>query len=82
MQPCDVTTPEGALAVWVIYDHPSDHPDSFVLRPQFTARGGVQVSPLAWTADSIEALRAALPPGLVRMNRHPDDDPVIVEVWM
>lgn len=30
--------PPGAITFWLIFDHPRDQPDAFVLRPQFSAR--------------------------------------------
>ena len=34
------------------------------------------------TAQTIERLRELLPPGLERLERDPEDDPSIVEVWL
>jgi len=33
-------------------------------------------------ADSLPELRALLPPNLIRLDRVPDDDPTILEVWI
>ncbi len=68
----------GQLILWVVYKNPKDYPDKFVARPGVT--GGMAGSILL--ADSLDALRAMLPPGLHRMERHPQDDPVVVEVWL
>lgn len=32
-----VERPPDAITQWVIYDHPTDYPHGFVLRPQFSA---------------------------------------------
>jgi hypothetical protein len=34
------------------------------------------------TADTLEELREKIPSSMVRMDRHPKDDPCIVEVWI
>lgn len=33
-------------------------------------------------ADTLEGVRELLPPGLARLQRNPNDDPVIEETWM
>lgn len=86
--------------LWVIYEHPSDFPDHFVVRRHFVLRPGGIVSPdFAWRtirtgnpyvavdrmaslAPTLDEARALLPPGLFRTDRHPEDDPKIVEVWI
>ena len=84
MMPGDLKIPVDALAIWVIYDHPDDYPDHFVLRPQFAVRSGdVVIHPLAWTSAEIEPLREVMREmGKVQMARHADDDPKIVETWI
>jgi len=81
--PIDRPAPEGALAVWVIYHRPKDYPDGYVLRCQYAMPGGTtEISKDAWFGDTLESLRAIVPPGLVRMSRHPNDEPHIVETWI
>jgi hypothetical protein len=82
--PEQIAMPDGArLATWVIYDHPTDYPDGFVLRPQYAmADGTVETSALAWYAPRAEVLRSILPPGVVCLGRSPGDDPKILEVWI
>jgi len=72
------------LTVWVIYDHPSDYPNSYVLRPQVLVRGQKEPVALsqAWTADTPDQLRRIIPPGLHRLDRQPDDHPQILETWI
>jgi hypothetical protein len=71
------------LPVFVIYENPSDFPGRFVVRVQRVSNGFVVPARdlLANCSDLAEA-RRCLPPGLVRMPRHPEDDPVIVETWI
>jgi len=73
-----MSEPEG-LTIRTIYDHPSDYPDTWVARRWVNDKptGELMVS-----AD-LDALRrhfARL--GLVRLDRNPADDPVIVETWL
>jgi hypothetical protein len=66
------------LDIWIIYDNPSDYPG------QFAARRFRMNEPTAdvLTAASLDAVRALLPPGLVRLERTEHDQPHIVEVWV
>lgn len=73
---------EGVLSIWIIYDHPSDFPDSFVAR-----RWEVRCVPVptrdVLRADQLLTLQVYLATrGLVRFPRMPDDDPRIVEAWL
>lgn len=69
-----------SLPMWVIYDRPRDYPDHVVVRKWLVRE---QAEPTPCTLhDSIEAARAALPPGLVCLPRDPHDDPFIVETWL
>lgn len=72
----------SALTLWVIYDHPVDHPESFVVRPQEVVAGQVVPGVAHRLAETLEDARASLPDGLFCLGRMPDDDPVIVEVWV
>lgn len=70
------------LVMYVIYDHPKDCPDKFVLRRWSEDRGDPVPCDVVASGDTIEQVRAALPGDLVCIPRHPSDDPVIVETWM
>lgn len=68
----------GLLSIWTIYDHPSDFPDNFVARA-FTTGPTNEII----LATSLEQLRNVFDAaGLVQMQRHPSDDPKIVETWL
>jgi hypothetical protein len=74
---------EHLLTIWVIYKNPRDFPGKWVLRGQDAiSGGGVQPHETARFADTLEGVRAHLPPGLVLLSRHPDDDPAIYETWI
>lgn len=65
------------LSIWVVYDHPTDHPDVYI------ARRFVNDRPTGDTIQglTLDAVRDQLPAGLARFNRDPKDDPKIVECW-
>ncbi len=49
----------------------------------FLAHGGkVLATTIAVEGDCLVAVREALPPGLIRFERAPTDDPAIVETWL
>ena len=70
------------LAMWTVYDHPTDYPDEFVARKFVVGCGTIDATPELLTADTLNELRAKLPIGFICTRRMPDDDPKIVEVWL
>lgn len=69
--------------MWTVYDHPVDYPAHYVVRRSLVGAGMLTVDREPWAVtESLEAARHALPPGLTRLTRDPDDDPKIVEVWL
>ena len=72
------------VAVMVaVYDHPKDFPESYVARVHIVGRGRHWPSPTIFIVrDTLEAVRAAIPAGMHRMNRSPNDDPCIVETYL
>lgn len=75
-------TPE--LRTYTIYDHPLDIPTGWVVREWIIGRPGEGpvAGKLVVVAGTLEAARAAIPPGLVMLTRSPEDDPYIVETWL
>lgn len=75
---------ERVLTLYVIYDHPLDYPEHFVLRAQHVFSGGKIVSAgLALLDCELEPLRElCLRNGLACLPRSEDDDPQIVESWI
>lgn len=65
------------FALWTIYYSPADLPDRYVVR-LFDLQTATRQFAIA---DSLEAARAEIPPGLEMLARHPDDEPQIVETW-
>lgn len=72
----------GNLLVWTITWGTSDKGDCFTVRPHWVRPGRVDIMTVFMHADSLDELRAKLPPGLIRMEPAPEDDPVIVEFWL
>lgn len=72
------------LAVWVVYDHPRDHPDFYVVRRQWaTPEGTVRHDSFCVGFRDLSTARAWLAQqGLTRLDRMPADDPVILETWI
>lgn len=71
----------GDLLIWVIYEHPSDFPAEYVVRPFSSKRG----APLAlhFNHAQLEYVRGAMRNmGLTRLPRSPGDDPCILESWV
>jgi hypothetical protein len=67
----------------IIYDHPRDYPDHFVVRRWFIDFKGVSAErrPLC-VCETLEQARKSIPMGCVCFKRNAGDDPVIVETWM
>lgn len=81
--PASVDAPPDSVTLWVVYRRPLDHPNDYVLRPQFAIRdGSVRISTQVWHSPTLDGIRAALPPGVTPLGRQPHDDPTIVEVWI
>lgn len=70
------------LTMLTIYWDPSDYPGRFVVR-RWTATNPPTPDPKACAVClTLTEARAAVPDGLVRIPRHPTDDPVIIETWV
>lgn len=71
------------VEMFAIYKNPSDYPDRYVLRRWLVTDGGFvsDKHPMAvWS--NLEEIRGEIPKGKVNIGRKPEDDPVIVEVWV
>lgn len=73
-----------ALIMWTVYDSPADRPGKFVVRKFEVGMGGVtKPTGEAYEADTIEPIRDyMLRLGLGKLERFPNDEPHIVEVWL
>jgi hypothetical protein len=82
--PEQLPVPPGAIVFWVIWDHPADYPQGYLLRPQLVMPGerNHYTSKIAWYADDPEKLRTILPPGCFMFARQDGDPPHLLETWM
>ena len=81
---CTVKWYHGVIMdLYVIFFNPSDFPGKYVARRQSVGPGGkITKDPRPFMVGTLELVRAALPPELTRLNRDPNDDPCIFEVWV
>lgn len=65
---------------WVVYDHPSDVPEMPYIARQWI---GSEPTRTTFASADLGIVRRWLEwQGLVRIERSPEDDPVILEVWL
>ncbi len=69
------------LVQYVIYEHPKDYPDGFVVRQWRIHEGEIQGAVVAQYAPTLEKARELVPEGFVNIGRFSNDDPAICEVW-
>jgi hypothetical protein len=74
-------TDKDNLVLFTVYDHPRDHPNSFVVR-RYIVNNGESIPDEIRLADTLIGARDLLPPGVYNLGREPADDPVIVETWV
>lgn len=73
----------ACLTIWAIYRHPSDYPDSWVLRGhEVLRRRGVQPQNVCFVGRTLDEIRSKVPPGTRCIGRQPEDHPVIHECWI
>lgn len=83
MENDSTASPHVWMSQWVVYRHPRDYPEKFVLRRWDITRGHVLIATdEVALADTLELIREAVPPGLYCLKRFAEDDPRIVEVWL
>lgn len=70
------------LEQWVIYSHPSDYPDQYVVRRWEIGDGWMRATADVQAWDTLDDARLwSVPADRVRIERDPSDDPTIVEIW-
>lgn len=67
---------------YVIYEKPLDYPQGYVVRCWHIGPGLLSADKVAMHFSTLDAARAAIPPGLFMMPRKEGDDPAICEVWL
>jgi hypothetical protein len=83
----DIHAPELVAAVglpmWVLYDHPTDIPDRFVLRLWDALTN--TATPIVFLSDTLEGIEKqinAVPGRFFMMERMEGDDPKIIGVFL
>lgn len=69
------------LPMFTVTENPTDYPGHFVARLCVTLPGVVH-TPYVLVRNTLEELRAAIPPECACLTRSPGDDPKIVETWL
>ena len=71
------------LTMYLVYEHPLDYPEGYVVRAWHIVRGHTEPvpDPQSWKAPTLALARAAIPEGLFNIGRRPGDDNHILEVW-
>jgi len=72
----------GALAIWTIYDKPSDHPEGVIARLHEVAMGRVEATEHTLKGDLRAIREIFLAAGLTQLSRQAGDEPQIVENWI
>jgi len=73
-----------ALAMWTVYDHPKDYPNSFVARRWEVGTGTepIPTDSIVISPD-LKSLRGLLTEmGLTPLGRSVEDDAAIIETWI
>jgi hypothetical protein len=73
---------EEGLAMWTVYDHPTDYPNQFVARKFLVNSKEIVRTNDMFFADTLEEIRDLLPLGLTNLHRRVGDDPNIIETWI
>lgn len=69
------------LDIWVVYDRPQDYPGQVVARKWMALQGEVLATSVVITGNTVDDVRAQIPPGLFCQPRDENDDPHIIECW-
>jgi hypothetical protein len=72
------------LGIWTVFDRPSDYPDKYVARRFDVDANGPRATESIIIMDDLDKLREmlAFEMRLTCLDRLPQDDPKIVEVWL
>lgn len=72
---------EKPLSIWTICQNPSDYPNKFTARESLIGIGTITLTDNLIVKDTLDEIRQHMH-GLTRIPRNPNDDSVIVEVWI
>jgi hypothetical protein len=65
-------------SMWIVYEEPPAFPNQYVARRY---RSYVETGEYV-VGDTLTDVRAKLPPGLMRIERSSQDDPMVRESWI
>nr|WP_217346021.1 hypothetical protein [Noviherbaspirillum sp. L7-7A]MBV0880383.1 hypothetical protein [Noviherbaspirillum sp. L7-7A] len=65
-------------SMWIVYEEPPAFPNQYVARRY---RSYVETGEFV-VGDTLNDVRAKLPPGLMRLERSSQDDPMVRESWI
>ncbi|MFS0755551.1 hypothetical protein ABC383_12735 [Noviherbaspirillum sp. 1P10PC] len=65
-------------SMWIVYEEPPAFPNQYVARRY---RSYVETGEYV-VGDTLTDVRAKLPPGLMRLERSSQDDPMVRESWI
>ncbi|HEX8884881.1 MAG TPA: hypothetical protein VF797_10360 [Noviherbaspirillum sp.] len=65
-------------SMWIVYEEPPAFPNQYVARRY---RSYVETGEFV-VGDTLNDVRAKLPPGLMRIERSNQDDPMVRESWI
>lgn len=75
-------TPLVKQRQYVICYKTSDYPGKYTVRKHLIFEGRTRPADFLVAFDTLEDARKVVPKGMTRLNRHPSDDPVILEIWI
>jgi hypothetical protein len=73
---------DAVMSLWTVYYKPKDYPYGYIARRFEIHPGESRPTKSTFMGETLGDIRRLMPPGLVCLARSPDDDPVIVEVWI
>jgi hypothetical protein len=72
----------GGLAIWTVYDRPTDHPDGFIARMYVLERGASRPTDKTLKGELEDIRKIFWSAGLMKLSRQEGDEPQIVESWV
>lgn len=73
----------GQMPMFTVTENPADAPGFFVARLAVVSGRAPHITSFALKDENLERIRDALQNlGLVKLDRSPEDDPVILETWI
>ena len=73
---------KSVLDIYVVYEHPTDYPDKFVLRKWAITPNEIHPEKTVIVEDTLEALHKHVPHNMARIERNILDEPQIIEIWL